>query len=367
MNTVNIRMKSSEERLQRIRQRIDAIDSEFLKLLTDRAKLAAEVADIKAAQKNPVYYRPEREAQILRSIVERNQSLLPDREVARIFRSIMTACLNLQKPLEIAFLGPEGTFSQQAAAKHFGEGAKLSPRASIPEIFRAVSTGQVHYGVVPIENSSEGMINQTLDQLISSDVNICGEINLRIQQHLVTREDNQKITCIYSHQQSLAQCREWLLAHYPQTPTREVSSNALAARKAAEDPEIAAVCGSLAAQQYGLIIRNHAIEDYPNNTTRFIIIGKQIPAPSGKDKTSLIISSPHTAGSLSKILLPFDKHHLNMTLIESRPYRHRNWTYIFFIDFEGHQADPNVRMALDELSEASVMMTFLGSYPQATG
>ncbi len=360
-------MKSSEERLQRIRQRIDAIDSEFLKLLTDRAKLAAEVANIKASQKAPVYYRPEREAQILRSIVERNQSLLPDCEVARIFRSIMTACLALQKPLEIAFLGPEGTFSQQAAAKHFGDGAKLSPSVSIPDIFRAVSTGQVHYGVVPIENSSEGMVNQTLDQLVITDVNICGEINLRIQQHLATREDTQNITCIYSHQQSLAQCREWLLTYYPHTPVQEVASNALAARKAAENPGIAAICGSLAAQQYELIIRHHAIEDYPNNTTRFIIIGKQVPPPSGKDKTSLIISSPHTAGSLSKILLSFDKHHLNMTLIESRPYRHRNWTYIFFIDFEGHQVDPNIRAALDELAEASVMMTLLGSYPQAMG
>lgn len=360
-------MTSIEKGLLAIRKKIDALDAQFLQLLTERARLAAEVATLKAKQENPVYYRAEREAQVLRSIVERNQSLLDDREVERIFRDIMTACLALQKPLNIAFLGPEGTFSQQAAVKHFGEGATLSACSSIKALFHAVSTEQANYGVVPIENSTEGMVHQTMDQLVSSEVHICGEINLRIQQHFASLDTTTAIERIYSHQQSLAQCKEWLVEHYPGINTIELSSNAQAAQAAAKDPASAAICGRLAAMQYGLHLRNRCIEDYKNNTTRFIIIGRNAPQPSGKDKTSLIISSPHQAGSLSKILHVFDKHHLNMTLIESRPYRHRNWTYIFFIDFEGHKDEPKVQQALEDLVQSSVMMTLLGSYPQANG
>lgn len=358
-------MPKPDHRLERIREKIDAIDAQFLELLAHRADLAKEVAAIKNTQKHPVFYRPEREAQVLRSIVKRNNSQLPDRAVERIFRDIMTACLALQQPLSIAYLGPECTFSEQAAIKHFGEGTVLSPCNTIQDIFRAVNDHKVNYGVVPIENSTEGMINLSLDQLISSQVHICGEVNLRIHQHFTTREDAQTIKTIYSHQQSLAQCRQWIATHYPKAKLIEVASNAVAAQRAAEDKNAAAICGELAAQHYKLLRRHSGIEDFPNNTTRFIIIGHQKPAPSGRDKTSLIISSPHTAGSLSKILSPFDKHALNMTLIESRPYRHRNWTYIFFIDFEGHQDDPTVKMALDELAQASVMLTLLGSYPQA--
>ena len=360
-------METIEQRLQAIRLKIDALDTQFLQLLTQRARLAVDVANLKSEQKNPVYYRPEREAQVLRNIVDRNQSLLPNREVARIFRDIMTACLALQRPLNIAFLGPEGTFSQQAAVKHFGEGVSLTPCVSIKSLFHCVSTEQANYGVVPIENSTEGMVHQTMDQLLSSEIHICGEINLRIQQHFASLDSTTPIQSIYSHQQSLAQCKEWLAEHYPGIKTVELLSNAQAAQTAAQDASSAAICGRFAAEQYGLHIRNRGIEDQQNNTTRFIIIGAQAPAPSGKDKTSLVISSPHKAGSLSKILQVFDTHHLNLTLIESRPYRHRNWTYIFFIDFEGHKDEARVQKALEELAQSSVMMTLLGSYPQATG
>lgn len=355
------------DKLAQIRIEIDKIDQQILALIRDRAALAVEVAKIKQQQQNPVYYRPEREAQILRSIVANNNSLLPDHEVARIFRDIMTACLALQQPLSIAYLGPEGTFSQQAVEKHFGESVNMVPQASIAEVFKQVENGNANYGVVPIENSTEGMVNITLDNLITSDVQICGEISLRIHHHFSRLDPEKPLKIVYAHQQTLAQCQRWLSTRYPQVTLKEVASNGLAAQLAAQEPESAAICSDKAAEIYQLQKLHQHIEDYANNTTRFIILGKQLPTPSGHDKTSLIISTPHEPGSLLHLLAPFAKYNINMTLIESRPYRHRNWSYLFFIDFEGHQTEPHIKAALDDLSSMSVMMTLLGSYPQTMG
>ncbi|MDI9818138.1 MULTISPECIES: prephenate dehydratase [unclassified Legionella] len=358
---------TDDEKLGRIRAQIDKIDKEFFNLLRQRAALATEIAKIKQQQQTPVYYRPEREAQILRTIVANNDSLLPDREVARIFRDIMTACLALQQPLSIAYLGPEGTFTQQAVAKHFGESVNLVSELSIPQVFRQVESGNVHYGVVPIENSSEGMVNVTLDNLLNSEIQICGEISLRIRHHLARIAPEKPLSVIYAHQQTLSQCQYWLAMHYPKVELKEVTSNGLAAQLASMNPESAAICGDKAVEIYKLQKSYQHIEDHPNNTTRFIILGKQLPAPSGNDKTSLIISTPHQPGSLLQLLAPFEKHQINMTLIESRPYRHRNWSYLFFIDIEGHQSEPHIQAALNELTSMSVMMTLLGSYPQSMG
>ncbi|WP_367606325.1 prephenate dehydratase [Legionella sp. W05-934-2] len=360
-------MSDDIEKLEQIRKKIDSIDLQFLDLLNQRAKLACQVAAIKKKQKEPIYYRPEREAQVLRNIVSQNQSPIADREVARIFRDIMTACLSLQKEMTIGYLGPEGTFTHQAAVKHFGEGAVSKPLNSIEEVFQEISGNHLDYGVVPIENTTQGMVTQTLDQLLISDVQICGEIMLRVRQHFACLPETKEIKTIFSHSQSLAQCRSWLAKHYPNAEKIAVESNAFAAIKAKETPHSACICGQQAIDHYGLENRHANVEDYANNSTRFIIIGQQCPAPSGKDKTSLIISSPHKAGSLSNLLKPFDEHQINMTLIESRPYQHRNWTYLFFIDFEGHQDEPHIKSALESLASMSVMMTLLGSYPQATG
>lgn len=358
---------NDNDKLASIRTKIDKLDKQFFNLLRERASLAAEVAKIKQQQHAPIYYRPEREAQILRSIIEHNNSLLPDIEVARIFRDIMTACLALQQPMSIAYLGPEGTFSQQAVETHFGGSVNMVPELSINEVFKQVESGNVHYGVVPIENSTEGVVNITLDNLINSDVQICGEIVLRIHHHLARISPEVPLEVIYSHQQTLAQCQHWLAVHYPNVTLKEVLSNGLAAQHAAKEPNSAAICGDKAVELYKLHKSHQHIEDFPNNTTRFIILGKQLPAPSGCDKTSLVISTPHEPGSLIQLLLPFEKFKINMTSIESRPYRHRNWSYLFFIDFEGHQSEPHIQQALNELSSKSVMMTLLGSYPQALG
>ncbi|KTD18408.1 prephenate dehydratase [Legionella jordanis] len=355
----------AEDKLGQIRVDIDRIDKQILELLRERADLAAKVAQVKQQQHTPIFYRPEREAQILRSIVAQNQSLLPDHEIARIFRDIMTACLALQQPLSIAYLGPEGTFSQQAVEKHFGESVTMVPEHSITEVFKQVESGNVHYGVVPIENSTEGMVNLTLDNLINSDVQICGEISLKIHHHLARIDPEKPLKRIYAHQQTIAQCRHWLSVHYPAVLLKEVTSNGLAAQLASQEAEAAAICGDKAIEIYGLRKSHQHIEDYPNNTTRFIILGQQLPGPSGHDKTSLVISTPHEPGSLIQLLMPFEKFKINMTLIESRPYRHRNWSYLFFIDFEGHQSEPHIQAALEELAKRSVMMNLLGSYPKS--
>jgi len=349
-----------------LRDEIDAVDKKIQALITERAKIAERVADAKQESQDSVFYRAEREAQVLRKVMERNDGPLSDEEMARLFREIMSACLALEQVMSIAFLGPEGTFTQAAALKHFGHSVKTIPFASIGDVFREVESESVSYGVVPVENSTEGVINHTLDEFMSSSLNICGEVILRIHHNLLSNEkDLTKITKVYSHQQSLAQCRKWLDTNMNKVKLIDVSSNAAAAELASQEAGSAAIAGETAAEIYNLKMIAANIEDEPDNTTRFLIIGKRVTPASGDDKTSLLISTQNRAGALLGILEPFAKHKISMNRIESRPSRRGAWNYVFFVDIDGHQDDENVRLALKSLSEAATMVNILGSFPKA--
>jgi len=358
---------SSEEKLQVIRQRIDSLDSELQRLLNERAKLAQEVAEVKlAAGEAAVFYRPEREAQVLRRVKERNQGPLPAEVVARLFREIMSACLALEQPMKIAYLGPEGTFSQEAVVKHFGHAALTLPMAAFDEIFREVEAGSADYGVVPVENSTEGAINLTLDLMLKTPLKICGEVELRIHDHLMGRVATLgEVKRVYSHSQSLAQCREWLDANLPGVERIPVSSNAEAARLASLEEGSVGIAGKSAAELYHLSIIAENIEDDPNNTTRFFILGRNDVPPSGDDKTAVILSTRNRPGALSKLLEPLGRHGISMSRIESRPSRQGIWEYIFFLEIEGHAEDEAVAAALCELDKEAAMSKLLGSFPKA--
>jgi chorismate mutase/prephenate dehydratase len=358
---------SEEDQLNEIRDRIDRIDRQLHELLNRRAGAAHEIAEIKRGHDpEAFFYRPEREAQILRQVKERNRGPLDDEEVVRLFREIMSACLALEQPLRIAFLGPEGTFTQAAALKHFGHSVGTLPVASIADVFQEVETGSCDYGVVPVENSTEGVVSHTLDMFLSSPLRICGEVSLRIHHNLLsTAKELAEVRTVYSHQQSLAQCRDWLDRHLPNALHQAVGSNAEAARRASEDPTTAAIAGETAAQLYGLDNLARNIEDEPDNTTRFLVIGRQDVPPSGSDKTSLLMSTRNEAGGLHRLLTPLAEHGISMSRIESRPSRRGNWDYVFFVDIEGHAQDPAVAEALESLQAASGMCKVLGSYPRA--
>lgn len=363
-------MSDEASALAKLRERIDQIDQQIQQLISERARCAQQVAEVKLRGKGdeePVFYRPEREAQVLRAVMERNQGPLSNEEMARLFREIMSACLALEKPMRIAYLGPAGTFTQAAALKHFGHSVNSVSMATIPDVFREVEAGAANYGVVPVENSTEGVINHTLDMFLTSPLQICGEVQLRIHHHLLARPgvDRQSITRIYSHQQSLAQCRQWLDAHWPQAERIAVSSNAEAARRAAKEEGVAAIAGEMAGELYGLspIARN--IEDRPDNTTRFLIIGREKVAPSGHDKTSILVSMKNRPGALYSLLEPFHRLNISLTRIETRPSPSGTWAYVFFIDLEGHVQDPVVKQALELIGEDVVELKHLGSYPIA--
>ncbi|MDH5547724.1 MAG: prephenate dehydratase [Gammaproteobacteria bacterium] len=357
--------RSEEEKLNDIRTRIDAIDEQIQGLITERALQAKEVAKIKEESGSDVFYRPEREAQILGRIKERNAGVLEDNTMARLFREIISACLALEKVLEISYLGPEGTYTHTAAVKHFGHAVKTRPATAIDEVFRDVESGAANYGVVPIENSTEGMVNHTLDMFVRSPLKICGEVELRIHHQLLSRvSEIRDINVIYSHQQSFAQCREWLNANMAGIEHRVVSSNGRAAELAAKESGTAAIAGDTAAELYQLSILARNIEDEPQNTTRFLVIGKQETRPSGRDKTSLMLSAGNKPGSLYSVLQPMKKHGINMTRIESRPSKRGIWDYVFFVDIEGHCEDPKIQAALEDLRKATSMIKILGSYPQ---
>jgi chorismate mutase/prephenate dehydratase len=355
--------------LGNIRERIDGIDEQIHALINDRARLAQLVGISKSASGKAVdFYRPEREAEVLRKALHRNHGPLRDEEIARLFREIMSACLAQQEPLKVAFLGPEGTFTQAAVLKHFGSSVRALPLPAIDEVFHEVEGGVADFGVVPIENSSEGTVNHTLDMFLSSSLKICGEVELRIHHHLMGRMSTlADIRRVCAHPQALAQCRGWLDEHLPEVERIAESSNAEGARRARDERGTAAIASRAAAEIYGLTLLADEIEDRPDNTTRFLVIGRKLFSRSGADRTTLLVSATGTddAGALFRLLKPFAEHRVNMTRIESRPSRKRKWDYVFFIDVEGHVSDPPLAKALASLEKYASLFKVLGSYPRA--
>jgi chorismate mutase/prephenate dehydratase len=358
--------------LESIRERIDAVDAELHALINERARLAQQVGISKHAAGHTVdFYRPEREAQVLRRALERNREErgpLRDEEVLRLFREIMSACLAQQEPLKVGFLGPEGTFTQQAVYKQFGHSVRALPLSSIEEVFHEVESGTADFGVVPIENSSEGTVNSTLDMFLISPLGICGEVELRIHHNLMGQMSAlDRVRRICAHPQALAQCRGWLAEHMTGVERVPVASNAEGARRARDEDGTAAIAPMAAAEVYGLNVLVPEIEDRPDNTTRFLVIGRKSFPPSGQDKTTLLVSAAHTAapGALFRLLEPFATHGISMTRIESRPSRRRKWDYVFFIDLEGHAADESLASALEQLKGQASLCRVLGSYPRA--
>lgn len=353
--------------LSELRDKIDTIDSQILQLINQRASCAIEVAKTKISEgETGAFYRPDREASVLRRIKALNSGPLSNETVAIFFRELMSSCLALEKPLEVAFLGPEGTFTQQATFKHFGQAVNSIPVSTIDGIFNEVEKQHCQFGVVPVENSTEGVITHTLDRLINSSLKICGEVEIKVHQNLMGMVENlHNISEVFSHQQSLAQCRKWIDCYLPQAVLTSVSSNAEAARMAAKNKGKAAIASEVAAKLYKLDILKKNIEDEPDNTTRFIIIGQQESVSTGLDKTSLLVSTSNKIGSLHKSLEPFAQHGISMTHIESRPSKQGLWDYVFFIDIEGHKDNKNVAETLALLSENVNLLKVLGSYPKA--
>ncbi len=355
--------------LAEVRRRIDAIDEQLHALLNERARHAQQVGISKHASGHTVdFYRPEREAEVLRMALARNKGPLRDEEILRLFREIMSACLAQQEPLKVAFLGPEGTFTQQAVFKHFGHSVRALALPAIEDVFHEVEAGNADFGVVPIENSTEGTVSHTLDRFLVSPLSICGEVELRIHQYLMGRMNSlEQVRRICTHQQSLAQCRQWLDEHLPEVERIPVSSNAEGARRARDEQGTAAIGPQAAADVYGLSVLVAEIEDRPDNTTRFLVVGAKSFRASGADKTTLLVSTGHTdaSGTLYKLLEPLASEGVSMTRIESRPSRRRKWDYVFFIDIEGHREDPGVARALAELQSRASLFRVLGSYPRA--
>ena len=363
------------EELGKLRDEIDSVDQQIQQLVNKRAQCAQKVADVKEHFSKPgesvVFYRPEREAQVLRRVMERNEGPLPAEGVARLFREIMSQCLALEEPMKIAYLGPEGTFTQQAALKHFGHAVQCQSQGSIADVFREVEAGGANFGVVPVENSTEGVITHTLDSFVGSNLHICGEVALRIHHHFLLKEaslkevEATKPLKVYSHAQSLAQCRQWLDANWPGIERIAVSSNAEAARRAQEEEGAAAIASEAAAELYDLNIATANIEDMPDNTTRFLIIGKQATEISGDDKTSLLIASKNKPGALYHLLAPFHEEGVSLTRIETRPSKSGTWNYMFFIDLEGHQNEEKVKKSMALVQQQCTDFKCLGSYPKA--
>jgi len=354
--------------LKQFREQIDAIDEQLLALVNQRAMLARKIGELK---EDGVIYRPEREAQILRRLQSHNPGPLSSEAISHIFRAVMANCRALEKEATIAFLGPIGTYSEEAALKQFGEGRTAVVCASIDEVFRAVEAGQADYGVVPVENSTEGAVGITLDLLLTSHLTIVSEVTLPVHHCLLSAQhDASQITQVFSHGQSLAQCHEWLNKHLPNAQREAVTSNAKAAQMIHDlvvtpGTFAAAIASKRAAEIFKLNVLAENIEDDPKNTTRFLVLGKHTVAPSGRDKTSLVMSAPNKPGAVVKLLEPLSRHGVSMTKLESRPSKQHLWDYVFYVDLEGHQLDLSVNAALQELSERANLLKVLGSYPVA--
>ncbi len=354
-----------KERMKEFRAEIDEIDDQILSLLNRRARAAIEVGKLKS-EKNLRYYVPEREVEILRRLSEKNAGPFPGEALKAIYREIISASLSLEKPMCVAFLGPRATFTHQACLKHFGESAEYLHQINVSEVFEAVERGIADFGVVPIENSSEGIVSNTLDMFVEHNLQISGEILLEVAHDLLSvTGDAGHVRKVYSHPHAIAQCRGWLERNLRDIPVFDVESTARAAELAADDPAAAAVAGEAAAKLYGLKTIRKRIQDNANNFTRFIIVGMLSPERTGNDKTSILFSGKDEVGSLYLMLEPFAKHRVNLTKIESRPVKKKAWEYHFFLDMEGHISDDPVALAVDDLKLRANFLKILGSYPRA--
>ena len=350
--------------LSQIRKKIDGIDSKLLELLNERADFVHEVGVVKLKE-GVAIYAPEREEALLQSLIQRNKGRLPEKSIRAIYREIMSASLALEKHLTIAYLGPEATWSHQAARSKFGASVEYVAQSSIAEVFNVVARGKADYGVVPIENSTEGAVNYTLDVFMDSELKICAQFLLRIENNLIAKIPRDQIQRVYSHPQVFGQCRQWLQTHLPKVEWVEVSSTTRAADLAAREPNAAAVAGQMAAEVYGLNVLETGIQDNPNNATRFLVIGSHPCPPTGEDKTSIMFCVQDKPGALFDAIAPFKKLQINLSKIESRPSKKKAWEYYFFVDIEGHAHDEKVIQALDDLQKHCTFVKILGSYPNS--
>jgi chorismate mutase/prephenate dehydratase len=358
-------MTEMDDRLRPLRAQIDAIDLQLVELLNQRARLASQVGHLKNDHAAPVY-RPEREAEVIRRTAAANQGPLPDQALEAVFREVMSACRSLERPLAVAYLGPPGTFSEQALLKQFGSSVQEEPCGSIDEVFKSAESGRADYALVPVENSSEGAVSRSLDLLLVTSLSIVAEVSVAVRHHLLTRDGTlQGVTRVLAHPQALAQCIGWLNERAPLLERVSAASNAEAARIAAQDPAAAAIAGEAAAAHYGLQPAAREIQDDPHNRTRFVVLGRQQTRPSGRDKTSLILSVANRAGAVYHMLAPLAQHGVSMTRFESRPARTGTWEYYFYVDVEGHLLDEKVATALQALQQTCAFYRCLGSYPVA--
>ncbi len=353
--------------LDELRRGIDEIDRQVIELLNKRAELAKEVGEVKREKGLP-FYVPEREAEILAKLEELNKTygVLPPESIRAIFREIISACRALEEPTKVSFLGPCATFTHLAALKHFGTSSDLRPMTSITDVFEEVDKGRVDYGVVPVENSIEGIVNYTVDMFLDTELKICGEIFVPVNLHLLSQEISlDKIERVYSHRHAIAQAKKWLTENLPEADIVEVSSTAKAAELSSEEKKVAAVASEAAALLYDLNILEKNVQEISRNFTRFFVVGKRdSDTPTGNDKTSIMFSAKHTSGSLFHALKPFALYDVNLTKIESRPTKKRPWEYVFFVDIDGHKTETRVRKALEEVAADTSFMKILGSYPK---
>lgn len=349
--------------LEQLRKEIDEIDTRLLSLLSSRQRLAHEIGEVKRNLGLEVF-DPAREQEVLRRLVSSDQGSLSPDAIRIIFNEIISAARTVQQTKPVAYLGPEGSFCHEAALSFFGQSLRFQGAESIEALFSMVEEGMCEQGLVPVENSYEGSVNTTLDLFYTYDLHIIAEVFVRIRHHLLCRKkQGENITCLYSHPMALAQCRLWLKAHLPGIKVRETQSTSAAARLVADEPGAYAIGSRLAASAYGLTIIEEGIEDYPGNVTRFVVMGKTGAGPTSNDKTSILFSIPHKAGSLLKAIEPLASRGINMTRIESRPTRLKNWEYLFYVDIEGHEMDEKVSGALREMGEYCAFVKRLGSYP----
>jgi len=348
-----------------IRQRIDQIDSEVLRLLNRRAELVLEVGRLKAEQ-NLDFHAPQREEEIYARLIAENAGPFPTQAVRPVFREVISACLSLEHPLRVAYLGPRATFSHLAAMERFGLSARLLAMRTIAEVFAEVEKGNADFGVVPVENSTEGVVSHTLDMFVDSPLLICGEVVVEAALHLLSKVRTLgEVRKVYSHPHGLAESRKWLEQNAPHVPVGETSSTGAAAEIAASEPGAAAISSELAASLYDLSILQRRVEDHPNNLTRFLVVGKKSAPPTAEDKTSILFSIRDRVGALHRMLLPFAERRINLTKIESRPSKKKVWEYVFYVDFEGHASEPRIQEALARLQADCIFLKILGSYPKA--